>query len=87
MRKFATPSPALVIAVIALFVALGGTGYAASQVGGGAHAVTAQKTRVARGPRGPRGFRGLQGPRGRQGPRGDRGLKEHRAAGPARDQR
>ena len=33
MRKLATPSPALVISMVALFVALGGTGYAASQAG------------------------------------------------------
>lgn len=32
--KFRRPSPALVIAMIALFVALGGTGYAASQLNG-----------------------------------------------------
>jgi hypothetical protein len=33
-EKFSAPSPALVIAVIALFVALGGTGYAATKVNG-----------------------------------------------------
>jgi hypothetical protein len=32
--RFRTPSPALVISVLALFVALGGTGYAATQAGG-----------------------------------------------------
>ncbi len=32
--KRARPSPALVIAVLALIVAIGGTGYAASKVGG-----------------------------------------------------
>jgi hypothetical protein len=75
MRKFATPSPALVIAMVALFVALGGTGYAASQVGGGGHAVAGKKTKVKRGPRGPRGFRGPQGPRGDKGAPGSPGAK------------
>ena len=73
MRKFVTPSPALLIAMIALFVALGGTGYAASQVAGGDHAVTAQKTKASHGLRGPRGFRGPQGPRGLRGPQGSQG--------------
>jgi hypothetical protein len=75
MRKLATPSPALVIATAALFVALGGTGYAASQAGGGAHIAATKKTRVHAGPRGPRGFRGPQGPRGAEGPRGPAGPK------------
>jgi hypothetical protein len=70
MRKFATPSPALVIAMLALFVGLGGTGYAASQAGGGDHAATAKKTKVKRGPRGPRGLRGPEGPQGKNGTQG-----------------
>ena len=36
MKRFRTPSPATVIAVIALFVALGGTGDAASHLDGSA---------------------------------------------------
>lgn len=75
MRKLATPSPALMIAIAALFVALGGSGYAANHVGGGQHAAAAQKTKVIRGPRGPRGLRGLPGSRGPQGPRGPQGLR------------
>ena len=75
MRKLATPSPALVIAILALFVALGGTGYAATEAGGGAHIAAIKKTRVNAGPRGPRGFRGPQGPRGAQGLQGPAGPK------------
>jgi hypothetical protein len=74
MRKFVTPSPALVVAMLALFVALGGTGYAASQVGGGDHAVAAKK-KVKRGPRGPRGLRGPQGLQGDKGAPGTPGAK------------
>ena len=33
-KKYSAPSPALVISLLALFVALGGTGYAASKVNG-----------------------------------------------------
>ena len=73
MRKFATPSPALVISMVALFVALGGTGYAASQAGGGDHAATVKKKSVKHGKRGPRGLRGLTGPRGPQGAQGLQG--------------
>jgi hypothetical protein len=59
--------------MIALFVALGGTGYAASQVGGGDHATAAKKTKVKRGPRGLRGPRGAQGKNGAQGVPGTNG--------------
>jgi hypothetical protein len=65
------PSAAMAVALTALFVALGGTGYAASQIAPSdatAHA-------AAKGPRGPRGF---QGPRGFPGPAGAKG-----ATGPA----
>jgi hypothetical protein len=66
------PSPAMVIALLALSVALGGTGYAASSlVGARGHA----------GPRGPRGFRGKTGQRGPAGPVGPAGATG--AAGPA----
>ena len=75
MRKLATPSPALVIAILALFVALGGTGYAATEAGGGAHIAAIKKTKVNAGPRGPRGFRGPQEPRGAQGLQGPAGPK------------
>jgi hypothetical protein len=73
MRKLATPSPAMVIAILALFVALGGTGYAASQAGGGAHIAATKRTKGKAGPRGPRGFRGPQGPKGTSGTNGANG--------------
>ena len=77
MSKFRAPSPALVVAMIALFVALGGTGYSAIQSTGTDHAkATAKKKTVKRGPRGrrgPRGLRGLTGPQGPQGPQGTAG--------------
>jgi hypothetical protein len=73
------PSPAMVIATVALFVALGGTGYAASSNG-----VTARKNAdhsrhkkgkvvLVRGPRGTQGPRGLQGPPGPSGTNGQQG--------------
>lgn len=74
------PSPAMVIACLALFVALGGTGYAASgglATGGnnGASVARAHRRvlRGPRGPRGPRGFRGATGPQGPAGPQGATG--------------
>ena len=73
MRNLATPSPALVVSMVALFVALGGTGYAASQAGGGDHAAAAKKNTVKHGKRGPRGLRGLTGPRGARGAQGPQG--------------
>lgn len=64
------PSPAMVLALLALFVALGGTGYAASS------ARSAHKHhRALRGRRGPPGPRGLQGPPGHIGPTGPRGAR------------
>jgi hypothetical protein len=52
MKRVRTPSPGTVIAVIALFIALGGTGYAASHfdgsAGGARQATTAAKKKKAR---------------------------------------
>jgi hypothetical protein len=75
LRRF-RPSPALVVSIVALFVALTGTGTAAD-VGrclrgasvGAAKAVGI----VKRGPRGPRGFKGSQGSPGPEGPAGPAG--------------
>jgi hypothetical protein len=80
MKKLAPPSPALVIALVALFVALGGTGYAASQVGGDHATTAAKKTKIKQGKRGPRGLRGPQGPRGPQGLAGPQGPEGARGA-------
>jgi hypothetical protein len=74
MRKRLTPSPAIVIATLALILAAGGGAWAASAH----HAKARAKAHAASsnpGPRGPRGFRGFTGPRG---PRGSTG-----ATGPA----
>jgi hypothetical protein len=71
--RIKTPSPAFAVGMAALFVALGGTGYAATSSGGDHSATAAAKTKVVRGPRGPRGPRGIQGPRGAQGVTGARG--------------
>lgn len=84
--RLRAPSPALVISLIALFVALGGTTYAAvnlprNSVGTAqlkAGAVTKKKIqrktlKALMGAVGPQGPQGLQGPRGLQGPKGDKG--------------
>jgi hypothetical protein len=67
--KRAYPSPALVIACVALFVAMGGTGYAATQLSSGQGRAIASKAakRGPRGPRGPQGPQGLQGTPGAPG--------------------
>jgi hypothetical protein len=62
------PSPSIAVASAALFLALGGTGYAASTID---TASTPQHAlRGPRGPRGPRGSRGFPGPGGPPGPAG-----------------
>jgi hypothetical protein len=81
MRRH-SPSPAMVIACLALFIALGGTGYAASGAlsdGGSPQATVARRAR--RSTRGPRGFRGRTGPKGATGPAGPQGAAG--AQGPA----
>ena len=92
MRRllFRRPSPAMIVACLALFVALAGGAYAATRlpknsVGPAqlkAGAVTppklsaAAKTALAKpGPKGEPGSRGPEGPRGDIGPRGDSGAK------------
>jgi hypothetical protein len=85
-RRWKAPNPALVISLIALFVALGGTTYAATSLPKNSvgtkqlknRAVTrkkiAKKTIAGlKGSPGPRGPQGLQGPRGLQGVKGDTG--------------
>jgi hypothetical protein len=86
-RRF-TPSPAMGIAVVALFIALGGTGYAASQVlhssrGSKTLAMAAGKKSKSKGPRGPRGPAGARGPVGPRGPAGTPGLNGKNGAGGA----
>ncbi len=75
MRRFIhRPSPGLAVALLALFIALGSTGYAATQ-SPKTHNATAK---VANRQNGPRGFRGFRGPRGFKGAAGAPG-----PAGPA----
>lgn len=71
MFKRSIPSPAMVIACLALFVAMGGTGYAATQLASGHEGAAASKAKKAkRGPRGPAGPAGKAGPAGPAGPAG-----------------
>ena len=58
-HTFGWPSRAMAVAATALFLTLGGSGYAASVI----HSTSAPHHRL-RGPRGPRGPRGFAGPRG-----------------------
>jgi hypothetical protein len=77
-RSLRAPSPALVISLIALFVALGGTAYASGLIPGSQiknHSIPARKlTRSAiKSLHGHRGTIGPQGPKGPQGLKGDTG--------------
>lgn len=88
MRIRHMPSPAMGVALLALFVALGGTGYAAgggfSGDGSGLRAEAAARRGVRRGARrvqrGPRGFTGARGPAGPQGTAGSTGAAGQRGA-------
>jgi len=72
--KHSLPSPTLVIACLGLFIALGGTGYAAIHLQPRTRYVAASKSGLKRGPRGPQGLRGLQGLQGLQGAQGTQGI-------------
>ena len=77
--RLRAPSPALVISLVALFVALGGTSLAAANYINGKHIkphsiptdrLTKRAIKTlhgAQGPRGPQGTQGLQGPKGDTG--------------------
>lgn len=74
MLKRSLPSPAMVVACLALFVAMGGTGYAASQLAEGQGQATAsKKAKAKQGPRGPKGPKGAKGAKGATGAKGDTG--------------
>ena len=88
------PSPAMLVALLALFVALGGSSYAAIRFPAGSvgtaqlknGAVTKKKInkvtiRALKGNRGPRGFQGARGAPGAPGPAGPAGTAG--ARGPA----
>jgi hypothetical protein len=74
------PSPAMVVACLALFVAMGGTGYAATQLTEGQGQATASKKKAQgkpgpRGPKGPKGAKGAKGATGLTGQAGFPGAK------------
>ena len=80
-RRF-RPSPAMVVASLALLIALGGTGYAASQalprnsvttIQVKDHSLLARDFKAGQIPRGPAGPAGAAGPAGPQGPAGPAG--------------
>lgn len=87
MISIKRPSSAIIVATLALFVALGGTGYAASSGNAtskktAAHKRSRGKVKIVRGPIGPRG---QQGPPGQQGPAGQPGTNGQQGpAGTAR---
>jgi hypothetical protein len=86
LARLVRTSPALVVAMIALLIALGGVSTAA-QISTPQASEANQKSDALRGPRGPRGLRGRPGPRGPagaqgaqgdQGPQGPQGLQGER---------
>ena len=92
LRRFRRPSPAMIVACIALTVALGGGSYAATALPSKSvgpqrlQANAAKSNAQATGPRGPRGFRGPRGLRGLRGPAGPAGpAGAAGAAGPKGD--
>jgi hypothetical protein len=74
LARLVRTSPALVVAMIALLVALGGVSTAA-QISTPQASEANQKADAVRGPRGPRGRRGAPGPRGPMGPAGAQGAQ------------
>lgn len=77
MPRLRRPSPALIVATIALFVAAGGGAWAAGHTGAHhstrARAAASSPSGSQRGPRGPRGFRGFRGFAGARGATGATG--------------
>lgn len=76
MFKRSIPSPAMVIACLSLFVAMGGTGYAATQLASGQEGAVASKAKAKRGRRGKRGPTGPAGPAGPAGAPGSNAFGE-----------
>ena len=83
-ERFRRPSPALVVALVALFFALAGSGYAVSRLP--RNSVTSAQVKdysllkrdfrrgqLPRGPRGQQGIAGLVGMTGAKGDKGDKG--------------
>jgi hypothetical protein len=74
LARFARVSPAMIVAMIALLVALGGVSTAA-QISKPQAAEAKKKPKKLRGPRGKQGPRGLRGPVGPAGPQGAQGAQ------------
>ena len=72
-RHRLTPSPATVIALVALLVACGGTAFGNTSFAGSFVGGRSGLARTASATPGPRGPRGPAGPRGRRGPAGPAG--------------
>jgi hypothetical protein len=64
LHKLSRPSPTLIVAAIALFVAIGGGAWAATGSTKSARATNPKASIASREPRGRRGPRGFRGPRG-----------------------
>lgn len=73
MRNLSRPSRSMVVAGTALFLAIGGSGYAASNPNPIHARAASHSKRGPAGPRGPRGFRGRDGQQGSTGPAGPAG--------------
>ena len=73
IRQHLTPSPATVIASLALLVACGGTAFGGTSLGGSSAGSRDGRAPAASGKPGPRGPAGPRGPRGPVGPRGTAG--------------
>lgn len=82
--------PTLVLALLALFAALGGVGHAQTSSSGPEASSLKQQSvanRGPRGPRGPRGRTGTRGPRGFAGPQGPQGQQGQQGShGPSGEQ-
>jgi hypothetical protein len=73
LARLVRVSPAMVVAMLALLVALGGVSTAAQIQSKPEASAAKKKPKVLRGPRGKRGPRGLRGPIGPVGPQGPAG--------------
>jgi hypothetical protein len=76
MKRIAShrPSPAMVVALTALFFAVSGVGYATTQLSsGGPKAKSSKKSKSKRGPAGPAGPQGAAGANGAAGAAGSPG--------------
>ena len=72
----AVPSPAMAVALLALFLALGGSAFAAKHyLLSSTKQISPKVLKSLKGKTGPRGLTGTTGPQGPQGPQGSQGLQ------------